>query len=208
MKKWLSKFIVICGLACIITACVTISIQNPTPTSIPPNSQPLPTKTISPLPSLSPLSTFTPIILLPTSTPSQGSTSIKIFLIALEDNGATGKKIGCNDSVVPVIMNIEPTLAVLKASLTELLKLQGERNYGTSGFYNSLYQSHLSIDSLNIVNREAIIKLKGTLTLGGVCDDPRAKAQLEETALQFNTIVKVSIFINGIPLAQLLSGQG
>ncbi len=211
MKKWLSKLIILCVLAWILSACVTITFQNPTPTSIPPTAQPLPTHTSippSPLPSLTPLPTFTPIILPPTSTPSQGATSIKIFLIALDDNGATGKKIGCNDSVIPVLINIEPTLGVLRASLNELFKLEGQREYGLSGLYNSLYQSHLSIDSLNIVNREAIIKLKGTLTLGGVCDDPRVKAQLEETALQFNTIDKVSIFINGIPLDQSLSGQG
>ena len=44
--------------------------------------------------------------------------------------------------------------------------------------------------------------------LGGVCDDPRIKAQLEESALQFNTVDKASVFINGVPLDQLLSGQG
>jgi len=205
------SLIILCVWACILSACITIKVVNPTQVPLPPTIRPLPTHTntpSSPLPSQTPLPTFTPIILPPTSTPSQGATSIKIFLIALEDNGSTGKKIGCNDSVIPVLINIEPTLAVLKASLNELLKLEGQREYGLSGLYNSLYQSHLSIDSLNIVNREAIIKLKGTFTLGGVCDDPRAKAQLEETALQFNTIDRVSIFINDIPLDQLLSGRG
>ena len=192
MKKWFFNVIVLCFLAWILSACVTISFQNPT--SIPLTAQPLPT--------------FTPIVLPPTSTPSQGAASIKIFLIALDDNGTTGKKIGCNDSAISVVINIEPSLAVLKASLNELFKLEGQRQYGLSGLYNSLYQSHLVIDSLNIVNREAIIKLSGTLTSGGVCDVPRIKAQLEETALQFNTIDRVSIFINGIPLSQLLSGQG
>lgn len=202
MKKCFFILIVPCILAWTLSACVTITFKNPTPTSIPPTALPLPTPTSippSPLPSLMPL---------PTSTPSQGATSIKIFLIALDDNGATGKKIGCNDSVIPVLINIEPTLAVLKASLNELLKLEGQRDYSLSGLYNSLYQSHLTIDILNIVNREAIIKLRGTLTLGGVCDNPRVKAQLEETALQFNTVDKVSVFINDIPLDQILSGQG
>ena len=208
MKKWLSDLIVLCILAWILSACVTITFQNPTSTYLPPTAQPFSTNTTSPLPSQTPLPTFTPIILPPTSTPSQGATSIKIFLIALDDNGGSGKKIGCNDSIVPVPINIEPTLEVLRASLKELFKLEGQREYGLSGLYNSLYQSHLNIDSLNIVNREAVIKLRGTLTPGGVCDDPRVKAQLEETALQFNTIDKVSIFINGISLDQFLSGQG
>ena len=193
MKNKFLALIILGLFTWILIGCVTITIQNPTPSSIPATPQPLPTNTTSPLPSLTPLPTFTPIVLPPTSTPSQGATSIKIFLIALEDNGTTGKKIGCNDSVVPVLINIEPTLGVIRASLNELFKLEGQREYGLSGLYNSLYQSHLSIDSLNIVNREAIIKLRGTLTLGGVCDNPRVKAQLEEAALQFNTIDRVSI---------------
>jgi hypothetical protein len=197
-----NKFLALISLGLftwILIGCMTITIQHPTPTSIPATPQPLPTITKSPLPSLTPS---------PTSAPSKGGNSIKIFLIALEDNGTTGKKIGCNDSVVPVSINIEPTLGVLRASFVELLKLEGQSYYGLSVLYNSLYQSKLSIVSLNIVNREAILNLKGTLASGGVCDDPRIQAQLEETALQFNTIDRVSIFINGIPLAHLLSGQG
>jgi hypothetical protein len=188
------------GFAILLSACVTIRLAEPT--RLPP------APTIRPQPSLTPWPTFTPIIIPPTSTTAPGATSIKVFLIALNDNGVSGKKIGCNDSLVPVLVQIDPTLAVLKASLNELFRLQGQMYYGSSGLYNSLYQSNLSIDSLNIVNREAIIQLKGTLTLGGVCDDPRAKAQLEEIALQFSTIDKASVFINEVPLNQLLSGQG
>jgi hypothetical protein len=202
LKKQISLLIIFCVLTWVLTACVTITLEDPTQTSLPPTARPLPTNTsipLTPLPSLAPL---------PTSTISQGATSVKIFLIALNDNGASGKKIGCNDSVVPVSINIDPTLGVLKASLTELFKMEGQREYGLSGLYNSLYQSHLSIDSLNIVNREAIVKLKGTLSSGGVCDDPRIKAQLEEIALQFKTIDKVSVSINGILLDQVLSGRG
>ena len=208
MKNWPSAMVVLWIMVGLLSACVTIQVAAPTKAPLPPTLWPLPTRTTSPLPSLTPLPTFTPIRLPPTSSPSQGADSIKIFLIALEDNSATGKKIGCNDSAIPVLIHIEPTLGVLRGSLNELFKLEGEREYGLSGLYNSLYQSHLSIDSLNIVNREAIIKLSGNLISGGVCDDPRIQAQLEETALQFNTIDKVSIFINGIPLAQQLSGRG
>ena len=196
--------LLIFAFAILLSACVSIQLRQPTLPPAP-TIRPLPTNLP---PSLTPLPTFTPIVLPPTSKPASGATSIKIFLIAMNDNGATGKKIGCNDSAIPVLIHIEPTLGVLRASLKELFKLEGEREYGLSGLYNSLYQSHLSIDSLNIVNREAIIKLSGNLISGGVCDDPRIQAQLEETALQFNTIDKVSIFINGIPLAQQLSGRG
>ncbi len=155
-----------------------------------------------------PLPTFTPIPPA-TSKPTQaGASEVKIFLIAIGDNGASGKKIGCNDSVIPIKVQIQPTLGVLRAALTKLFELYGQKEYGASSLSNALYQSNLSIESLNIVNREAIIHLKGSLVLGGVCDDPRVKAQLEEIALQFSSVDKASVFINGVPLNQLLSGQG
>jgi hypothetical protein len=201
MKKSIVVFSIFC--ATLLAGCVTIQLSQPTPLPPAPTIRPQPT---SQPPTQQP--TFTPMIQPTIQATISGATRIKIYLIAIDDNGVSGKKIGCNDSLVPVEVQITPTLAVLKAALSELFKLQGQRYYGASGLYNSLYQSSLSIESLNIVNREAIIRLRGELRLGGVCDDPRAKAQLEEIALQFSTIDRVSVFINGVPLQQLLSGQG
>ncbi|MFZ6028649.1 MAG: GerMN domain-containing protein [Chloroflexota bacterium] len=124
----------------------------------------------------------------------------EIYLIAVGDNGQAGKKIGCDDSVVPVEVVFEPpTDTPLPAALEELLALDGQY-YGQSGLYNVFYQSDLAVESAQIKNGEAIIRLAGTLRLGGVCDDPRLRAQLEETALQFPGVQDVAIFINGEPL--------
>jgi hypothetical protein len=38
--------------------------------------------------------------------------------------------------------------------------------------------------------------------MAGVCDGPRIKAQMEETALQFPGVRKVKVFVNGVTLAQ------
>jgi hypothetical protein len=202
MKK---SIIFVCLLAAILTGCVTVQIIQPTAMPPVPTLKPQPT---SQPPTMPPLPTFTPIPPA-TSKPTQaGASEVKIFLIAIGDNGASGKKIGCNDSVIPIKVQIQPTLGVLRAALTKLFELYGQKEYGASSLSNALYQSNLSIESLNIVNREAIIHLKGSLVLGGVCDDPRVKAQLEEIALQFSSVDKASVFINGVPLNQLLSGQG
>ena len=123
-------------------------------------------------------------------------TSTNIYFIAVGDNGQSGKKIGCDDSVVPVEIDIEPTAAPLTAGLTRMLELDSQY-YGQSGLYNVFYQSDLEIDSIEIVNGEAIIRLSGNLLLGGVCDDPRVEAQIAETALQFSTVSEVTIYING-----------
>ena len=123
-------------------------------------------------------------------------TRTNIYFIAVGDNGQSGKKIGCDDSVVPVEIDIEPSAAPLTAGLTRMLELDSQY-YGQSGLYNVFYQSDLEIDSIEIVNGEAIIRLSGNLLLGGVCDDPRVEAQIAETALQFSTVSEVTIYING-----------
>jgi hypothetical protein len=130
-----------------------------------------------------------------------------IYLIAEGDEGRSGKEIGCGDSVIPVEVEIEPTIAPLTAALEELLAID-TRLYGRSGLYNALYQSDLTLESVSIVSGEAVIRLSGTLTLGGVCDEPRVEAQLEETALQYSTVDQVSIFIDGSPLDEVLGGGG
>lgn len=127
---------------------------------------------------------------------------VKLFLIAVGDNGSSGKLIGCGDSVLGVTRDIEPTPAPLRAALL-LLFANKDQFYGESGFYNALYQSDLKIDSLAIANGKATVQLSGTLRFGGTCDTPRVKAQIEETVRQFASITSADIFVNGVPLAQI-----
>ena len=134
-------------------------------------------------------------------------TRTQIYLIAVGDEGESGKEIGCGDSVIPVEVSIEPTVAPLTAGLEELLAID-EEYYGQSGLYNALYRSDLIVEGINIENREAIINLTGELRIGGVCDEPRIQAQLEQTALQFSTVDNVSIFVNGTPLEDILGQEG
>ncbi len=143
----------------------------------------------------------------PTSAPpSNTTTTVNIFLIAMNDNGASGPAVGCGDSAVSVRVQVPRTQAVLRASLEKLLSLHS-KDYGESGLYNALYQSNLTLDSLALNDGEAVIRLKGQLVSGGVCDDPRIIAQIEHTALQFSTVERATITVNGTPIQDLLSGQ-
>ena len=146
-----------------------------------------------------------PVTIQPTSA---GVSEVNIYLIAVGDNGASGPLVGCGDSVVAVKRQLSaPTRAPLRAALQELLSIHDE-NYGQSGLRNALFGSNLTIDSVTIENEVAKIALSGTMSLAGECDDPRFKAQLEYTALQFSTVKSVEITVNGTPLDDLLGGQG
>jgi hypothetical protein len=139
-----------------------------------------------------------------TVTVAAGKMRVKLYLIAVNDNGVSGKKIGCSDSLVAVDREIPVTNAPLSAALNVLFSLT-DKNYGQSGLYNVLYQSKLKLDSAAIVNTKATINLTGSLVLSGVCDNPRVQAEIEQVALQFSTVKTVAVFLNGKSLQQVLS---
>lgn len=131
---------------------------------------------------------------------------VRLYLIAIDDQGRSGKQIGCNDSVVPVTMAIKPTTAPLTAALEQLLAL--DRPYfEQTGLYNALYRSNLTVDRVTVQGGQATIWLTGDVQLGGVCDNPRIDAQITETARQFSTVDEVVVFVNGQRLEDVLSGR-
>ncbi len=193
-KRFLSILALILLSACALGKPV---VPTATPTPLP-TSTALPTATIIP----TPLPTITPTAI------SSKPQTVLIYLVAVGDNGVSGEMIGCGDSLIPVEVAIEPTVAVLHSALAALLNLAPEMTYGESGLYNALYLSDLQIESIDIVDREAIIYLTGTLVTGGECDTPRIEAQLTAIALQFSTIDSITIYVNGTLLQDLLDLRG
>lgn len=195
----------------VVTATAEATAGSESPTSMPTNVA-VPTLTLT-----TPPPSVTPPVLEPATIPTSGPlptsnagalfTRVKIFLIAVDDGGKSGPKIGCNDSVVAVTRAIAPTGAPLTAALKDLLSLH-TRLYGQSGLYNALYQSNLQVSRVTLLNGKATIQLTGTLSLGGECDDPRVEAQITNTALQFSTVKAVDVYVNGKPLKNLLGGKG
>ncbi|MDQ2690900.1 MAG: GerMN domain-containing protein, partial [Chloroflexota bacterium] len=135
-----------------------------------------------------------------------GEQMVQIVLIELEGNGQSGPLVGCGDSAIPINVTIPRTQGVLRAALEKLFSAR-QQFYGESGYYNALYQSDLRVDRVAIEQGTAVIHLSGSIVLGGTCDAPRVQAQIEQTALQFSTVSDVEVFVNGTPLADILSSQ-
>lgn len=189
------------------TFTITAGIPTDTVTAIPSSTQQItPTATATiPSPTLALPTAIVATQVPPVSTPNNGTEQmIQIVLIALEDNGQSGELVGCGDSAIPINATIPRTQGVLRAALEKLLSAKGQF-YGESGYYNALYQSDLQVAGVTIEQGKAIIRLTGTVVLGGTCDAPRVQAQLEQTALQFSTVNDVAVFINDVPLEDVLS---
>jgi len=118
-----------------------------------------------------------------------------VYLVDLEDQGIHGELIGCGDSLMPVALPLDPNTDPIEGTFQNLFEI-GER-YGNSRFYNSLYQSDLTVDHIEFDGKAANLYLNGTKQLGGVCDEPRFEAQIIETANQFPEVSDVTVFING-----------
>jgi hypothetical protein len=134
--------------------------------------------------------------------PAAPTAQAQIYLVALGDNGASGEKIGCDDSLIPVTVEIPIGNTVaerITLALTKLFSLQS-RDYGQSGLITVLAASQLTVDRVTVENGVAGVYLSGTLSLGGTCDDPRAVGQIAATARQFQTVTRVEIIFNGGPL--------
>ncbi len=204
-------FIILFSTAC--NATFEVGMEHPSTATasqlVPPTVAPAPTDTIAPTASPSDMPSPTLQVQTDTPVPTNAPTihTIKIFLIAIDDNGQGGQPVGCGDSIVPVQVEISPTQGVLKAALQAMLSVKSQY-YGESGLYNALYQSDLQVENISIVAGKASVYLTGNLTMGGECDAPRVQAQLEQTVLQFPTVTETVIFINGKPLTAVLSLKG
>lgn len=140
----------------------------------------------------------------PENPPVTQKTAVRIYLVKLEDNGAVGEKIGCGDSIIPVSEEIVVSGDPIQESIEKLLSIKNS-DIQDQGLYTAFSNSKLSVEKVEIDGTVAKIYLTGNLSLGGVCDSPRVQNQLEKTALQIPEVQTVEIYINNIPLAEILS---
>ena len=137
------------------------------------------------------------------SAASELTREVKVYLVASGDNGKRGKKIGCDDSLVPVTRRVSATGAPLRAALQELLSIPPEPvdNPGLQNFWKG---RNLSLRSVSIQKQTATILISGEVFVAGICDEPRIVGQIEETARQFPSVKNVKVFIGKRTLAEAI----
>ncbi len=130
-----------------------------------------------------------------TGTTTAETSTVKIAVLDTAGN-SNGKARGC-DKVILIPWRVATTTAPLSAAMRALF---GTSTTTFGSWFNFIDRTNetLKFDRATVENGTANIFLTGSLTgLAGVCDDPRAAIQIEETALQFPTVQRVQIFLNG-----------
>lgn len=129
--------------------------------------------------------------------------SVKIYLVAVGDDGKTGKKIGCGDSLIAVTHPITKTPAPLAAAVRELLSTPPQSD-GNAKLENFWKGRNLKVQSVSLRNGTATIRISGEVFVAGICDEPRIQSQIEATARQFPTVKRVKVFIGNRTLADAI----
>ena len=117
---------------------------------------------------------------------------IKVYLVALNDAGKSGRKIGCDDSLVSVTRTIKPTASTLKAAMEELVATPGDDDKKLG---NYVVGPDLKVKSVSISRGTATIRFSGHISVAGICDEPRIVEQIMATAKQFPNVKRVKVFV-------------
>ena len=131
------------------------------------------------------------------------SQTYQYYLVKIDDGGKAGTMIGCGDSLIAVSKSTSDS-DLMRAALRGLLVDRSSSTVNT-GLYNSLAFSTLDLENVVADNGKLIVKISGNLKIGGTCDNPRIKSQIEETVKQYADGKSFDILINNTPLDSLLS---
>jgi hypothetical protein len=139
----------------------------------------------------------------PAPEPAAAAERVRVFLIAPQDGGRSGRKVACGDSAVSIEVTLPRPAPALEGALRALLAM-GDRYDRGSGLLNPLYASRLELAGMERQGAQVRVRLTGYVELGDACDNSRMFAQLTETALQFRGISYAQFEIDGQPLRELL----
>jgi|AntRauTorckE6833_2_1112554.scaffolds.fasta_scaffold00162_3 hypothetical protein len=100
----------------------------------------------------------------------------------------------CNEEIVWVTADIEPTRAPLTASVEKLLNLEKDFGFEPANFLAT--QKDLSLNEIIIEDSIAKIYLDGEFTIVEDCDLSSIFNQLEKVSLQYTSVSGVQIYLN------------
>ncbi|MGP5650167.1 MULTISPECIES: GerMN domain-containing protein [Glutamicibacter] len=132
--------------------------------------------------------------------------ALTLFYVAVGDEGKSGPKIGCGDSLVSAETGPEEFTNQVEAAITALLA-DDKEELGGSGLRNALAGSDLSYASSVVDGDVVTVELNGAVSSGGTCDDPRIIGQLKYTAMTAAGTGEAEILVEGEKIEKVLSAK-
>lgn len=123
--------------------------------------------------------------------------SIVVFLTA-EKADYEGKdaymEFGCESLLVPVKRDLTKTQSDLAEALVQLITIK-QNAYADQGLRNAIAPSAPTIKLANIHydGKTRVISFEGSFTSSGACEDPRIKAQIEETVKLYSDNYRIEL---------------
>ncbi len=118
-------------------------------------------------------------------------TTVRIPLIT------QGGTIGCGSKIIFAPHTVAKTTATIDATYRTLFELQENSDIPEDNIRNVVAgYTQLFYDSVTLQNGVAKLYLTGTMYGPGHCAEPDMKAQIEQSALQFDTVNKLEVHIN------------
>lgn len=109
-----------------------------------------------------------------------------------------GGNLGCGAKLFFAPHAIPKTTTVLDATYRLLFDLKSNSEIPTDGFRNAVgAYTQLFYDSVILHNGVAKLYLSGTMYGPGHCAEPELRAQIDQAALQFPTVQKLEVYLNG-----------
>jgi hypothetical protein len=111
---------------------------------------------------------------------------------------ADGGTIGCGAKIVFAPHAVSKTRGVMDATYKLLFDLKPSSEIVEDGLRNVVgAYTHLFYDSVTLKNGTAKLYLSGSMYGPGHCAEPELRAQIEQGALQFETVNKLEVYLNG-----------
>lgn len=145
----------------------------------------------------------------------EGKTKLQVAVVKMEDDGKSGEKIGCGDSIIYIEKTAEgiklEDSRKIQLALKELFAIGATTVEGP--YYNGLQHSkNLNVDSVNETNNgdSSIVSvlISGELISAGTCDDPRISEQIYSTIEANSSADKIEVLINDKDLKDYFDMSG
>jgi hypothetical protein len=154
----------------------------------------------------------TPEIENPTAIPDTGTTATEpvVFYVVSLEQRLEAIKVGCDTFIVPRSTAINRTsdeAANIRAALEELLTM-ATGDLQQEGQINDLADQQLTVGNVEILGDVAVVDLRGTLILAGVCSDALITTQLLYTIFENSSVNNARVMVEGRNLKEIMSASG